>query len=107
MAKLEEKRMNDSEWLYFLQKYAVDIDDLEDTLGFLDAVLTHAEREEFPKRFKILEELFKNNLSQRDIAAELNVSIANVTRGSNTIKSIQPHHDLKSIIEKISNNKLK
>ena len=105
MAKLDEKRMNDEEWLNFLEKYAVNITETQDALGFLGAVLTHAEREEFPKRFKILEELFKNELPQREIAATLNVSIANVTRGSNTIKSIQPHSDLKSIIEKISKNK--
>ena len=105
MAKLDEKRMNSKEWLEWLEKFGISITDFDEAVGLLDAMLTHAEREELPKRLKILEELFKGELTQREIASKLNVSIANVTRGANTIKSIQPHHDLKGLIEKISKKK--
>jgi len=71
------------------------------------AVFTNVEREDLLKRLKIFEELFKGELTQREIASKLNVGIANVTRGSNTIKAIQPHYDLKSLIERINKHKFK
>jgi TrpR family transcriptional regulator, trp operon repressor len=107
MAKLNEKRMNEQEWLDWIEKFGTSITNTDEAIGLLDAVLTHAEREGLPKRLKIFEELFKGELTQRDIASKLNVSIANVTRGSNTIKAIQPHHDLKGLIEKICHTKKK
>ena len=51
-----------------------------------DVVLTHEEREQLALRVALIEALLKGELSQRDIAKELNVSIAKITRGSNELK---------------------
>ena len=92
------------EWLEFLEKIML-IDNIKDMEILFNALTTFAEREDIPKRIGIMEELYSGERTQRDIAGKLNVSIANVTRGVNTIKSIQQHADLKRIIEKISSSK--
>ena len=94
--------MTEDGWLEFLDKYLMKIMDLEEARQFLIAVLTHAEREEFPKRVRILEELYKGKLPQHEIASKLNVSHANVSRGVNTIRSIQPHYDLKAVLDQMN-----
>jgi Trp operon repressor len=89
-------------WLEFLDKYLMVINDLEEARQFLTAVLTHAEREEFPKRVRILEEIYKDKLPQHEIANKLKVSHANVSRGVNTIRSIQPHYNLKAVLDQMN-----
>ena len=89
---------SEHDWEKFLEKY-VKIDNLEDEKVFLNAVLTYSERQEIQKRVRIFEELFKNQLTQKDIAEKLNVSIANVTRGVNVIRSLD--YDLKGIFDKL------
>jgi len=54
---------------------------------FFEVVLTQTEREEFPKRLAILQALLKGDQTQREIAEDLGVSIANITRASNLIKA--------------------
>jgi TrpR family trp operon transcriptional repressor len=48
--------------------------------------LTAEEREDLAMRYLIVKELMKQNKSQREIAKDLNVSIAKITRGSNELK---------------------
>ena len=50
--------------------------------------LTPEEREDIKTRFLIVKELVRGKKTQREMAKELGVSIAKITRGSNFIKSI-------------------
>lgn len=64
---------------------------------FFDVFLTISEKDEFAKRFNIIIELLKGSKTQREIAKDLGVSIANVSRGANVIK-IFPN-DIKDILK--------
>lgn len=55
-----------------------------DDLFFL--LLTSEEREDIARRHLIIRELLKGEKNQREMAEELNVSIAKITRGSNSLK---------------------
>lgn len=52
--------------------------------------LTHEERETLASRTLILKELLDKKRTQREISAHCNVSIAQITRGSNALKSLDP-----------------
>jgi TrpR family trp operon transcriptional repressor len=59
----------------------------EKTLSsLLELVLTQEEKESIAARCLIITELLKQKKTQRDIANDLNVSIAKITRGSNELK---------------------
>ena len=51
-------------------------------------LLTPEEREDIKKRALIVKELLKGKKTQRQIAKDLRVSIAKITRGSNVLKEI-------------------
>lgn len=53
---------------------------------FLDIFLTIAEKESIINRYLIIKELLEHH-PHREIAKCLNVSIANVSRGSNVLKT--------------------
>ena len=55
---------------------------------FFELVLTPSEREKIVARYQILAELIADQSTQREIAAKLNVSIFNVTRGANQLKVV-------------------
>ena len=55
---------------------------------FFELILTPAEREKISARYMILAELIHGGKTQREIAMSLGVSIFNVTRGANQLKSI-------------------
>ena len=52
----------------------------------LDLFLTPEEKTDLIRRFLIIKELFRNEKTQRQIAHDLHVSIAKITRGSNELK---------------------
>ncbi len=54
--------------------------------SLLGLLLTQEEKESIASRCLIIMELIKHEKTQRDIAADLNVSIAKITRGSNELK---------------------
>jgi TrpR family trp operon transcriptional repressor len=54
----------------------------------LDLLLTPQEKESIAMRCLIIRELLREEQTQRDIAKNLNVSIAKITRGSNELKRI-------------------
>jgi len=54
--------------------------------ALLDLLLTPQEKESIAMRCLIVRELLKEEKTQRDIAKNLNVSIAKITRGSNELK---------------------
>lgn len=55
-----------------------------------DLFLTLEEKETLAARYLIIKALVDGKLPQREIAAELKVSIAQITRGSNALKIISP-----------------
>lgn len=59
----------------------------ENTLSTLyDLLLTHEEKESIATRCLIVKELLRQKNTQREMAKNLSVSIAKITRGSNEIK---------------------
>ena len=54
----------------------------------LHAFLTPEEREQIALRVELVKELLRQEKSQREIAKELKISIAKITRGSNMLKSL-------------------
>jgi TrpR family trp operon transcriptional repressor len=81
-------KKNDCAWREFLNQ-CMKFDKIEELEEFFNVFLTISEREEIPKRLQIVNELLKGEKTQREIAESLKVSIANVTRASNIIKSEQ------------------
>lgn len=66
------------------------ISDQRQLEAILKVFLTSEEQKAISTRTLIIEELCKNTLSQRDMAAALQVSIAKITRGSNFLKTVDP-----------------
>ena len=62
--------------------------------------LTPEERKNIGTRYLIVRELLQGQKSQREIAKDLKVSIAKITRGSNFLKMI--HKDLRRRLQKLS-----
>ncbi len=52
--------------------------------------LTATERSEIANRYLIVQELVRGKMSQREIAKRFGISIAKITRGSNSLKIIEP-----------------
>ena len=83
-------------WRGFLErclkvKTAKELDD------YFSLFLTATERQEIAGRYLIVRELLKGQKPQRDIARDLGVSIANISRGSNVLKTTGV--DLKKFLE--------
>jgi TrpR family trp operon transcriptional repressor len=87
-AKNNEAKKSECAWHEFLLQ-CLKFNKVEELSEFLNVFLTISEREEIPKRLQIVRELLKGEKTQRTIAESLKVSIANVTRASNIIKSGQ------------------
>ena len=58
--------------------------------SFFDLFLTIEEKELLASRYLIIKALLEGKLTQREIAAKYKVSIAQITRGSNALKIIDP-----------------
>ena len=74
-------------WQHFLElcQKARSLNELNELFQFL---LTPEERDAMATRVELVSALLKAEKTQRDIAAELGISIAKITRGSNALKVI-------------------
>jgi len=79
--------MAKSGWKEFL-KLCSEIDSPEEMSQVFDLFLTIEEKETLAKRYLIIKALLEAKLTQRQIADIFNVSIAQITRGSNATKII-------------------
>lgn len=84
-------------WRQFLQLClrAGSVEALDKVMGLH---LTQEEREAVAGRYLIVRELLKGEQTQRDMAKNLHVSIAKITRGSNSLKIIDD--DLLKLLKK-------
>lgn len=71
--------------LNFLIETFLAIKTKKEMLTFLQGILTPQELEEIPTRLQIVKKL-KQGIAQHQIAKELNVGVATVTRGSKEIQ---------------------
>lgn len=58
--------------------------------SLFDLLLTYEEKESIAMRCLIVMDLLKQEKTQRNIAEDLHVSVAKITRGSNELKRMQP-----------------
>lgn len=76
-------------WYHFLELCSK-IEDPKAFNTFFALFLTFEERENMVSRYLIIKALLEGQLTQREIAEVYKVSIAQITRGSNALKIIDP-----------------
>lgn len=72
----------------------------EEFNSFFALFLTFEERETMVSRYLIIKALLEGRLTQREIAEMYQVSVAQITRGSNALKIIDPEFK-KKLIKKL------
>ena len=75
------------------------IQDKQELSNLLDFLFTIEEKEHLTSRILLVRELLRRKKTQREIAKDLNVSIAKITRGSNALK--QMPEQVKQLLEDV------
>lgn len=81
--------MSKDPWRSFLN-LLLSIKSQNELSDFFELFLTFEERETLASRFMIIKALLENKLTQREMSEKYKVSIAQITRGSNALKIIDP-----------------
>lgn len=90
--------MDKDGWRNFLQILAEEQDPKKlEVLSLL--LFTAEERESLASRIRIIEELLKGKMTQREIAKKYGVSIAKITRGSNALKEVS--EEMKDFLQNV------
>ena len=76
-------------WCEFLE-LCTKIKTPEEFNQFFSLFLTYEERETMGSRYLIIKALLEGQLTQREISDAYKVSIAQITRGSNALKIVEP-----------------
>ena len=76
-------------WRQFLE-LVLSLKKKDELEQIFDLFLTIEEKQLLAQRYLIIKELLDEKISQREIAKEHQVSIAQITRGSNALKRINP-----------------
>ena len=85
-------------WRGFI-RHCLNVQNEQDLEAYFGLFLTNDERQVIAGRYQIVRELLRGEKSQREIAKDLEVSIANISRGSNALKTT------KSSLKKYLENK--
>ena len=80
-----EKQNSEDGWWQFLE-LSTQLKKIESLNEFFNFFLTIEEKKNIATRYLLTRELMKGEKTQREIAADLQVSIAKITRGSSALK---------------------
>lgn len=86
-----------SGWCKFI-KLCATLKTEEQFSNFFNLILTHAEKEDIALRIEIISGLLRGEITQRELAKKLKISIAKISRGSNALKTIDTQ--IKKILQK-------
>ncbi len=90
---------NEEGWQHFI-KLCQKAAELGRLAELYQVMFTPEEREQLATRTLLTKALLKENMTQREISADLGISITKITRGSNALKIID--NDLKNFIKQHS-----